>query len=131
MHPTLQQWHQFVDTQNSSILNEILADEVIFYSPVVFRPQKGKFITMMYLMAATQVFINSDNQQFTYLKEVIADTQWALEFETVVDGITINGIDIITINETGKIIEFKVMIRPLQAVNKLHEKMQEMMKEKS
>lgn len=117
------QWHEFIKTGNANILNEILTDDVVFHSPVVWTPQKGKGITKMYLTAAAMLLKN-----FEYQKEVVSENEVVLEFNAEIDGITINGIDMMTIDsQTGKISEFKVMIRPLQAVNKIHDKMAEML----
>jgi hypothetical protein len=126
MNTTLKNWHQFMETRNPKILDELLSDEVIFYSPIVWAPQEGKQITKLYLMAALEVF-GGENDNFTYVKEVIDNNQFILEFNTIIDGITVNGVDMIEVNEEGKIISFKVMVRPLKAINKVHEKMGEML----
>lgn len=89
---------------------------------MVFTPQHGKPVTAMYLLAAFATLAGPDSG-FHYVKEVLAGNQAVLEFESTVDGKYINGVDIITCDDAGKIIEFKVMIRPLQAINAIHEKM--------
>ena len=123
-----------------ALLDELLADDVVFYSPVVFTPQEGKAITKLYLGAASAVFGggdsgtaaggNGDKERggFRYTKKVLLGDQAMLEFETELGGKYVNGIDIIQCNDEGKIVEFKVMVRPLQAVNMLHAKMGEMLK---
>lgn len=126
MNATLKNWHQFLETRNPKILDDLLAHDVIFYSPIVWTPQEGKMITKIYLMAALEVF-GSENSNFTYLKQVVDKNNFFLEFTTIIDGVTVNGIDMIEANEEGKIISFKVMIRPLKAMNKVHEKMGEML----
>ena len=118
-------------------LDELLAEDVVFYSPVVYTPQKGKDITKMYLMAAGGVFgegakdemsdSNKSQSNFKYIKEIIGEKSALLEFETEMDGVYVNGVDVISWNEEGKITEFKVIVRPLQAVNMLHQKMQAML----
>ncbi len=113
-------WHEVVSTKNYQLLEEILDDNVIFYSPVVFTPQKGKEITKIYLSAAAEVF---EGNSFSYVRELIKDNEAALEFELELDEIKVNGVDLITWNHEKKITEFKVFIRPLQAVNALHQKM--------
>ena len=113
-------WHEVVSTKNYQLLEEILDDTVIFYSPVVFTPQKGKEITKIYLSAAAEVF---EGNSFSYVRELIKDNEAALEFELELDEIKVNGVDLITWNHEKKITEFKVFIRPLQAVNALHQKM--------
>tara|TARA_B100001179_G_scaffold73643_1_gene51641 strand:+ start:2690 stop:3079 length:390 start_codon:yes stop_codon:yes gene_type:complete len=113
-------WHEVVSTKNYQLLEEILDDNVIFYSPVVFTPQKGKEVTKIYLSAAAEVF---EGNSFSYVRELIKDNEAALEFELELDQIKVNGVDLITWNHEKKITEFKVFIRPLQAVNALHQKM--------
>jgi|TARA_B100001245_G_scaffold233608_1_gene217665 hypothetical protein len=113
-------WHEVVSTKNYQLLEEILDDNVIFYSPVVFTPQKGKEITKIYLSAAAEVF---EGNSFSYVRELIKDNEAALEFELELDQIKVNGVDLITWNHEKRITEFKVFIRPLQAVNALHQKM--------
>ena len=119
------QWHTIVRTRDASGLGELLADEVIFYSPVVHTPQTGKAITTMYLTAALHVF---GNESFRYVREVVGERDAVLEFETEIDGITVNGVDMIKWNADGKIVEFKVMVRPLRAINLIHQKMAEMLR---
>jgi hypothetical protein len=126
MNATLKNWHTFLETRNPKILVELLSNDVIFYSPIVWAPQEGKQITILYLMAALEVFGGEDSN-FTYVKQVIDKNNFFLEFTTMIDGITVNGIDMIEVNDEGKIISFKVMIRPLKAINKVHEKMGEML----
>ena len=116
----INKWHEVVSTKNYQLLEEILDDNVIFYSPVVFTPQKGKEITKIYLSAAAEVF---EGNSFSYVRELIKDNEAALEFKLELDEIKVNGVDLITWNHEKKITEFKVFIRPLQAVNALHQKM--------
>ena len=123
MEQLLQQWHRVVAGE-ADLLADLLADDVVFYSPVVFTPQRGKDITLLYLQGAAQV-LNAGG--FTYTKEVIAGDTAVLEFETTVDGKLVNGVDIITANEQGQILEFRVMLRPLQAINLVHQKMGELL----
>jgi acetoacetate decarboxylase len=121
-------WHNIVRTRDTSGLGELLADDVVFYSPVVHAGQLGKAITTMYLTAAVKVF---GNESFRYVREVVGDTDAVLEFDTEIDGIRVNGVDMITWNVEGKIAEFKVMIRPLKAINLIHQKMGEMLQRES
>ncbi len=120
----LERWHQCMKEKNFKILEEMLSDEAVLYSPVVHTPQRGKHIVKMYLMAASSVFLNST---FAYTKEIIGEGQMMLEFETIVDDIKVNGVDIISYNENNQITEFKVMVRPLQGVQMIHQKMMEML----
>ncbi len=118
--PTLETWHELVRTQNTKGISAILADDVTFHSPVVHTPQAGKEITLQYLSAAFHVFFN---ETFKYVREIIGPRDAALEFEVELDGISVNGIDLIKWDDEGKIVEFKVLIRPLKAVNLIHQKM--------
>ncbi len=113
-------WHKAIETQDTSLLSDMLADDVVFHSPVVHKPQEGKALTFMYLSAAFTVLAGDD---FEYRGEYLSETGAALEFRTVIDDVEINGVDMITWNEQGKICDFKVMLRPLKAVNKVHELM--------
>ena len=120
MIDTMALWHEIAKSRQPERLNEILADDAVMVSPVVFTPQKGKAITQKYLAAAMHVFFNP---KFKYVREFSGDHSAVLEFETEVDGKYINGVDMISWNEEGLITEFRVMLRPLQAVNTIHEMM--------
>ncbi|MFL2726136.1 MAG: nuclear transport factor 2 family protein [Gammaproteobacteria bacterium] len=135
----IKQWHDFTHGNFPGGLDTLLADDIIFYSPVVFTPQEGKELAKLYLMAAGNTFGGDDakkngdieDSSFRYTKEVLSGNQAILEFETKIEGKYVNGVDIISFNEDGKISEFKVMIRPLQAVNIIHMQMQKMLAELS
>ena len=116
----IEQWHQVVKDRDVRALHELLAEDVVFVSPVVHTPQEGRAITQAYLQAALQVLNNSS---FRYLNQWFGADSAVLEFESVVEGITVNGIDMIHWNADGRIDHFKVMVRPLKAINKLHEMM--------
>lgn len=117
-------WHACIRQRSPAVLDQLLAEEVVFHSPVVHTPQRGKAVTTLYLTGALHVLVNDS---FHYTKEVLGDRVAVLEFETVIDGITVNGVDIISWNEQGKLIEFKVMVRPLKAINLLHQRMAAML----
>jgi hypothetical protein len=117
-------WHQLAKARDVRGLDALLADEAIFYSPVVHTPQVGKAITTKYLAAAFHVFFN---ESFHYVRELTSDRDAVLEFELELDGIKVNGVDMIKWNDAGKIVEFKVMLRPLKAVNLIHQKMAAML----
>lgn len=121
---TVATWHKLLETKDAAGLDNLLADDVVFYSPVVHTPQAGKLITTLYLGAALYVFAN---ESFKYLREIISGNNAVLEFTTVIDGITVNGVDMITWGADGKITEFKVMVRPLKAINLIHKMMGEML----
>lgn len=117
-------WHRLVKERDVQGLDGLLAADAVFYSPVVHTPQVGKVITKKYLTAAFQVFFN---ESFRYVRELSDKRDAVLEFELELDGITINGVDMIRWNDAGKITEFKVMLRPLKAVNLIHHKMAAML----
>ncbi len=119
----IENWHRVVKSKDPKGLDDILADDVVFQSPVVHTPQRGKAITTAYLTAAMHVLSNDD--RFRYVGEWFGPDSAILEFETEIDGIVINGIDMIGWNEGGKIDRFKVMVRPLKAINLLHSLMAE------
>ncbi len=125
IHP-LTEWHQIVRTRDASRLAALLADDVVFHSPVVHTPQVGKAITTKYLAAAIRVF---GNESFRYVREVRGDRDAVLEFRVEIDGIVVNGVDILTWNEAGQVVEFKVMLRPLKAVQLIHQKMATLLQE--
>jgi len=120
---TIDVWHDIMRDRDPARLQDILAEDCVFLSPVVHTPQEGRDITALYLTGAMHVF----NEGFRYTKEIVAGNHAVLEFECEIDGILINGVDIMTFNEQGKIVEFKVMVRPLKAVNMLHQRMGEML----
>ena len=122
---TIKTWHEIVATRDIKKLEDILNDNVVFHSPIVYTPQIGKEITKQYLRAALYVLCKDS---FKYVREVINENNAVLEFTVEIDNIVINGVDMITWDENEKITEFKVMIRPLKAINLVHQKMAEMLK---
>lgn len=133
----MEKWHAHLRGQLPGGLDELLDDDVVFYSPIVYTPQKGKAITTLYLNAAGQTLpgdpksANSSSNEsgggFRYTKTVLSGDIAVLEFETSVEGKYVNGVDIIRCNDQGRIIEFRVMIRPLQAINLVHQQMAAML----
>jgi hypothetical protein len=121
---TMAAWHDLVRRRSADGLDALLADDVVFHSPIVHTPQVGKALTTMYLTAALQVIANDS---FRYVREVIGTHDAALEFQAEIDGISVNGIDLIRWNDEGRIVDFKVMVRPLKAVNLLHAQMRAML----
>jgi hypothetical protein len=130
------QWHAYLNGDLAGGLDDLLDDDVAFYSPIVFTPQLGKKVTSLYLRAAGRTFAGSGSSskrdpdsggRFHYTKSVIGGDTAVLEFETTMEGKYVNGVDIIRCNEEGRIIEFRVMIRPLQAVNLVHQQMAAML----
>src|SRR3954469_17131381 len=120
----VERWHQHLRGELPGGLDELLADDVVFYSPIVYTPQHGKDITTLYLQAAKATLGAGD---FRYTKQVLARDTAVLEFETTLDGKYVNGVDIIRCDDSGAIVEFRVMIRPLQAVNSVHQQMKVML----
>jgi len=135
----LADWHRHLRGQLPGGLDALLHDDVVFFSPIVFTPQRGKAVTTMYLEAAGQTLPGDGAAKgaglaaieaggdtgggFRYTKEVAAGHHAVLEFETTVEGKYVNGVDIITCDDDGRIVEFRVMLRPLQAVNLVHRQM--------
>ena len=120
----LARWHQLVKNRNSEGLDALLSEEVVFHSPVVHSPQVGKAITTQYLTAALRVFFNDS---FRYVREIAGGRDAVLEFQVEIEGVCVNGVDMIKWDEEGKVVDFKVMIRPLKAINLIHQKMAAML----
>jgi hypothetical protein len=121
---TIAAWHELLQRRSADGLDALLADEVVFHSPIVHTPQVGKTLTTMYLTAALQVLANDS---FVYVREIVGPRDAALEFQVEIDGISVNGIDLIRWNDLGRIVDFKVMVRPVKAVNLLHAQMRAML----
>lgn len=113
-------WHAYIGNETAEALDALLADDAVFHSPVVHTPQVGKAIVSKYLLSAAKV-LNGDG--FAYVRQLVDGDHALLEFVSEIDGIKINGIDLITFDADGKIKDFKVMVRPIKAVNKLWELM--------
>jgi hypothetical protein len=113
-------WLRIAHERDAGGLAALLADDVVFHSPVVHTPQRGKAVTTLYLSAALQVF---GNPSFRYVREVRGERDAVLEFELEVDGIHINGVDLLRWDDAGRVIDFKVMLRPLKAVHLIQQKM--------
>jgi len=126
----IEKWHANMRGELPGGLDELLDDDVAFYSPIVYTPQEGKAITKLYLQAAGQTLPGEKPESggnggggFRYTKQVLAGDTAVLEFETTVEGKYVNGVDIIRCNDQGRIVEFRVMLRPLQAINLVHQQM--------
>ncbi|MBQ4820152.1 nuclear transport factor 2 family protein [Aquimarina sp. MMG016] len=115
-------WHQFVENRDTTKLDDLIADKAVLYSPVVWTPLQGKNIVSTYLIAACKIIATED---FTYVREVADHEHAILEFSTVIDGISVEGVDMLQFNDQGKLTEIKVMVRPLKAMNIVHQKMGE------
>lgn len=123
---TLEAWHDLVRRRDVDGLDRLLADDVVFHSPIVHTPQIGKALTKMYLTGAMHVL---GNDTFRYVREVVSETDAVLEFMTEIDGVQVNGVDMIRWNDAGQIVDFKVMVRPLKAINLLHAMMKAMLEQ--
>ena len=116
------EWHRILEDRDIAALASLLHDDAVFLSPVVHTPQRGKRIVMAYLGAAAVVLANP---RFRYVREIVGPNDAMLEFETEIDGVSVNGIDLIRWDDAGRIVEFKVMVRPLKAIQAVHAKMGE------
>jgi len=136
----IEKWQAHLRGELPGGLAELLDDDVVFYSPIVYTPQQGKAITTLYLEAAGQTLPGDESAsksdrradpsgRFRYTKQVMAGDTAVLEFETTVEGKYVNGVDIIRCNDEGRIVEIRVMIRPLQAVNLVHQQMAAMLEQ--
>ena len=128
----IERWHEHLRGRLDGGLDELLSDDVVFYSPIVYTPQVGKEVTKLYLTAAGQTLpgdrpegapVGDGKGGFHYTKQVLAGDTAVLEFETTVEGKYVNGVDIFRCNDAGRIVEIRVMIRPLQAINLVHAQM--------
>ena len=128
MNETLRTWHRAIKEKNVAALDVLLADDCVFHSPVVHTPQRGKALTKMYLSAAFMVLANDT---FTYVREVVGESDAVLEFTVEVQGIHVNGVDMIRWNADGQIVDFKVMLRPMKAINLLNGLMRQMLQQTS
>ena len=124
VHPShpVARWHRLVESGDAGALDALLAEQVVFHSPVVHTPQVGKPIVKAYLRAAMQLLRVAD---FRYVRELVGAQDALLEFEATIDGVHVNGIDLFRWDAAGRITEFKVMLRPLKAVNLVHQRMAE------
>jgi len=125
MNGIINRWHEFIETLNENILDEILAEDVKFHSPFVWKPKEGKMMTKAILIAASQTF-----QNFRYIREIAENNNFMLEFEAQVGDFTLRGVDIIALGDDGKIIDFEVMVRPANALQALGMEMTRKLSEK-
>lgn len=116
----IETWRQLVADKNAAGVEPLLAEDVVFHSPLVDTPQVGKAVTQQYLAAAFEVFSQG---AFRYVREVVGERDAILEFVIEIDGAVVNGVDMIRWNDEGKIADFKVMLRPLKALRVMQQKM--------
>lgn len=115
-------WHRYMLSSDADLLAQLVAEDAVFHSPVVHTPQEGRAKVLLYLGAAATVF---NNGSFRYVRELVDGPEACLEFHCEIDGIAINGIDLIRFDLEGRIVDFKVMIRPLKAIETVWKKMAE------
>ena len=121
----IERWHQFIGGgHDPAVLDALLDDDAVFYSPAVFTPQEGRQKTAAYLMAAAKMFGDTD---FHYVEEWVGDRSAVLEFAATVDGVYVNGVDLITWNDDGRIVSFKVMMRPFKGLQLVMGKMAQLL----
>jgi len=119
MPPTIAAWHRVVEAKDPALLDALLAEDCVFLSPAVHTPQEGKQVTTHYLASALVVL----GPTLTYRREWYAEGSAVLQFEAELDGLTVDGVDMITWGEDGRITEFAVLVRPVKALHKLMELM--------
>jgi hypothetical protein len=137
IHTCIERWHQHLKGDLPGGLDALLHEDCVFLSPIVFTPQQGREITKLYLGAAGNTLGGDDTPEsddsagggFGYTKRILQGRHAMLEFETSIDGKYINGVDIITCDDDAMITEFRVMIRPLQAINLVHQQMKDMLEQ--
>ena len=122
--PIIERWLRVINDGRIDELDDLLAEDVVFYSPAVFTPQQGRAKTSSYLRAAEQVFSTTD---FHYVQMWFGERSAVLEFAAVLDGVTVEGIDMIHWNDEDKITSVKVMVRPLKALQALMPRMAELL----
>ncbi|MBS0211677.1 MAG: nuclear transport factor 2 family protein [Proteobacteria bacterium] len=122
-HP-LETWHRLLAARDASGLPALIAEDAVFHSPIVHTPLRGRALVVAYLSAAFAVF---GDPSFQYVRQIVGERDAALEFAVELDGVQVNGIDLIAWNDDGLIVDFKVMIRPLKAIELIHRKMAAML----
>lgn len=122
--PVIQRWIDIIDGDRADELPDILADDCVFYSPAVFTPQEGREKATMYLRAASKLFSDTD---FHYVEHWYGECSAVLEFAATIDGIYVNGVDMIAWNDDERIVSFKVMMRPLKGLQVIMPKMAELL----
>ena len=122
--PVIARWIDIIESGRTSELQDLLAEDAVFYSPAVFSPQQGRELTLAYLGAAAKVFGDTD---FHYVEKWYGERSAILEFAATIEGKYVNGIDMIHWNDAGKIVAVKVMVRPLKGLQALMPRMAELL----
>lgn len=124
--PIIERWLEFVGSGDPGRLDELLAEDAVFHSPAVFTPQRGRAVTKAYLSAAEKLFSGAD---FRYVGQWFAERSAVLQFTANLDGIHVDGVDMITWNDEDEIVEFTVMIRPFKAIQAVMPRMAELLQQ--
>jgi hypothetical protein len=111
--PVIERWLHVIESGETAQLDDMLAEDAVFYSPAVFAPQHGRATATAYLRAAEQMFSGTN---FHYVEKWFGDRSAVLHFAAEVNGLSVEGIDMIHWNDDGKITSVKVMIRPFKAL---------------
>jgi hypothetical protein len=117
--PAVRAWHAVAESGDLALLDELLADDVVFRSPAVFAPQEGKALTARYLSSAIVVL----GPSLRYISEWHDPVSAVLEFEAEIDGTYVQGVDMLRWNTDDKLVSFTVMVRPIRGLQKLIELM--------
>ena len=120
----IERWLRVIESGETAELEDMLAEDAVFYSPAVFAPQHGRATAAAYLRAAEKMFSGTG---FHYVETWFGDHSAVLHFAAVVDGLSVEGIDMIHWNDDGKITSFKVMIRPFKALQGVIAQMAELL----
>jgi hypothetical protein len=121
----IERWHQFIDGgHDPAVLDALLHDDAVFYSPAIFTPQEGRQKTAGYLLAAAKMFGDTD---FHYVEQWVGDRSAVLEFEATVDGVYVDGVDLIRWDDDDRIVSFKVMMRPFKGLQAIMPRMAELL----
>lgn len=122
-HP-IDAWHALAKARNPRALAALLAEDAVFHSPVVHTPQRGRALATQYLSAALMIL---GNDSYRYVREIRGERDVLLEFELELDGVQVNGADLIRWTEAGQIDDVKVIIRPLKAIQAVQQEMAELL----
>jgi hypothetical protein len=114
----LDRWHKIVYQRDLQDLQAMLDENVVFYSPYVWKPYHGRQAAWLILSTVSEIF-----QEFTYQRELIVGNDWALEFSARVGDRSVKGIDLIRLDDDGRIVEFEVFIRPANGLQAFGEDM--------
>lgn len=120
----LEEWHAIVDSGDLERLGDLLADDVVFHSPVLHAPVEGRDTVALYLAGAHMLLVND---AWRYVRQIVGDRDAMLEFVTEVDGLHVNGVDVLRWDEDGRIVDFKVMIRPRKALDAVQARISELL----